>query len=279
MNGLRIDDDGAGVRRLTLDRVEVRNALTIDLRRLLPEALAAADADPAVRVVVVTGAGGHFCAGADINEFDRTWTPDEAAEYVATLAQPTFRALRAMSTPTVARVEGTAAGAGMFLALGCDIVVAADDARFVASHLNLALPPDWGGLWLLPRLIGLARAKALLLTGRPISGTRAADWGLIAEAVPAADLDGTVAGYTTALAAAPPHPLGLARLGLDRSFDTPLDAFLPWEAEAVAGCLSAPEHRARVAAFLDGKRSKHMKPGGSHWPGSSPTALISPTTV
>ena len=256
VNGLRIEDDGAGVRRLTLDRVEVRNALTIELRRQIPEALSAADADPAVRVVVLTGAGGHFCAGADINEFDRDWTPAEAAEYVTTLAQPTFRALRAMATPTVARVEGTAAGAGMFLALNCDIVIAAADARFVASHLTLALPPDWGGLWLLPRLVGLARAKALLLTGRALPAARAADWGLIAEAVPAADLDVTVAGYCEALVAAPPMPLGLARLGLDRSLDTPLDAFLRWEADAVALSLTAPEHRERVRRFLDAKRAK-----------------------
>ncbi len=149
---------------------------------------------------------------------------------MSSIAQATFRALRGLRKPTIAKVEGAAAGAGMFLALGCDIVVAADTARFVASHLNLALPPDWGGIWLLPRLIGLARAKALLLTGRPVGAVQAADWGLIAEAVPAADLDATVAGYGAALAAAPPLPLGLARLGLDRSLDTPLDAFLRWEA-------------------------------------------------
>ncbi|HYT40053.1 MAG TPA: enoyl-CoA hydratase-related protein, partial [Acidimicrobiia bacterium] len=184
-----------------------------------------------------------------------TWTPGEAADYVASLAQATFRALRGLHTPTVARVEGVAAGAGMFLALGCDIVVAADDARFVASHLNLALPPDWGGIWLLPRLVGLARAKALLLTGRPLSAARAADWGLIAEAVPAAELDATVAGYCAALAAAPPRPLGLARLGLDRSLDTPLEAFLQWEADAVAQCLTAPEHRERVQSFIAAKRA------------------------
>jgi 2-(1,2-epoxy-1,2-dihydrophenyl)acetyl-CoA isomerase len=252
VSDLHIDDDG-GVRTLTLDRVEVRNALTVELRRALPEALAVADADPAVRVVVITGAGGHFCAGADIAGLDREWTPGAAADYMTSLAQTTFRALRSLRTPTVARVEGVAAGAGMFLALGCDIVVAADDARFVASHLNLALPPDWGGIWLLPRLVGLARAKALLLTGRPLPAARAAEWGLIAESVPAADLDAAVAGYCQALAAAPPLPLGLARLGLDRSLDTPLDAFLEWEADAVALCLPSPEHRERVQAFLQAR--------------------------
>jgi len=255
VNGLRINDDG-GVRTLTLDRVEVRNALSLELRRQLPQALLAADADPAVRVVVITGAGGHFCSGADIGELDHDWTPAEAADYMTSVAQLTFLALRRLRTPSVARVEGAAAGAGMFLALGCDIVVAADDARFVASHLNVGLPPDWGGIWLLPRLVGLARAKALLLTGRPLPAARAAEWGLIAEAVPAADLDATVAGYCAALAAAPPLPLGLARVGLDRSLDTPLDAFLQWEADAVALCLTAPEHRRRVTAFLDAKRAR-----------------------
>ncbi|HEV7535591.1 MAG TPA: enoyl-CoA hydratase/isomerase family protein [Acidimicrobiia bacterium] len=254
-SGLRIEDV-EGVRTLTLDRVEVRNALTVELRHQLADALVAADADQQVRVIVVTGAGGHFCAGADVNVLDRDWTPAEAAEYASGAAQSTFRALRALRTPSVARVEGAAAGAGMFLALGCDIVVAADDARFVASHLNLGLPPDWGGIWLLPRLVGLARAKALLLTGRALPAARAADWGLIAEAVPAADLDATVAGYCEALAAAPPMPLGLARQGLDRSLDTGLDDFLRWEADAVAESLTAPEHRERVRKFLDARRVK-----------------------
>jgi 2-(1,2-epoxy-1,2-dihydrophenyl)acetyl-CoA isomerase len=259
VSGLRIADDG-GVRTLTLDRPEVRNALSLELRHQLRDALEAAGGDPGVRVVVVTGAGGHFCAGADINEFDRSWTPAEAADYMSSIAQATFRALRHLRKPTIARVEGAAAGAGMFLALGCDIVVAADTARFVASHLNLALPPDWGGIWLLPRLIGLARAKALLLTGRAVTAPQASDWGLIAEAVPVADLDTTVAGYCGALAAAPPLPLGLARLGLDRSLDTPLDAFLRWEADAVALCLTAPEHRQRVQTFIEAKRAKESPP-------------------
>lgn len=255
MSELRIDDDG-GVRTLTLDRPTVRNAFSRVLRHELRAAIEAADADPAVRVIVITGAGGHFCAGGDLNEFDVEWTPAEASEYMATVAQANFKALRNLRTPSIARVEGAAAGAGMFLALACDIVVAADNARFVASHLGVGLPPDWGGIWILPRLVGLARAKALLLTGRALSASDAAAWGMIAEAVPAAELDATVAGYAQALAAAPPVPLALARQGLDRSLDTDLDAFLQWEASAVALCITAPEHRQRVRAFLEAKRAK-----------------------
>lgn len=254
VDGLRIDDDPP-VRTLVLDRPAVRNALTAELRLGLRDALVDADSDPAVRVIVLTGAGGHFCAGADLNEFDRDRTAPEAHGYVTSIAQAVFQALRDLNTPTVARVEGVAAGAGMFLALGCDIVVAADDARFLASHLKVGLPPDWGGIWLLPRLVGTGRAKALLLTARSLPASEAKSWGLIAEAVPAADLDAVVAGYCADLAAAPPLALSLARRGLDRSLDTPLDAFLAWEADAVALALSSSEHRRRVQQFLASKRT------------------------
>jgi 2-(1,2-epoxy-1,2-dihydrophenyl)acetyl-CoA isomerase len=255
VSGLRIADDGA-VRTLTLDRPEVLNALTIPLRQALAAALVDADADPAVRVVVMTGAGTAFCSGGDVEEMDTDRTPVQAHEYTSTIANLVFRTLRGMSTPTVARVPGVAAGAGMFLALACDVVVAAEEARFVASHLGIGLPPDWGGLWTVPRLVGQARARALLLTARPIDARRAAEWGLIAECVPAAELDATVASYVKALVAAPPGALAAARDGITRSYDMPLDEFLDWEADAVAEALLDPEHRRRVRAFLERRRSR-----------------------
>ena len=255
VSGLRIDDGGA-VRTLTIDRPDVRNALTVALRQGLAAALAEADADPAVRVVVITGAGGTFCSGGDIEEMDTERTPEEAYAYAANTANLVFRTLRQMSTPTVARVEGSAAGAGMFLALACDVVVAADDARFVASHLAIGLPPDWGGLWTVPRLIGQARARALLLTGRPIAAPTAEAWGLIAECVPPAELDATVASYCAALAAPPPAALAAARDGIARSYDMRIEAFLEWEAQAVAAAIVTPEHRQRVQAFLERRRAR-----------------------
>jgi 2-(1,2-epoxy-1,2-dihydrophenyl)acetyl-CoA isomerase len=243
---------------VTLDRPAVRNALTVGMRMALRDALVEADADPDVRVVVVTGAGGHFCAGGDVNEFDVERTEAAAHEYATTVAQAVFRALRHMRTPTVARVEGVAAGAGMFLALGCDVVVASEDARFVASHLDLAVPPDWGAMWLLPRLVGLARAKALLLSRRPLPAATAAEWGLIAECAPAGRLDEVVEGWCADLASVPPMPLALTRAGLDRSLDTPLDGFLDWEAGAIALAIAAPEHRERVRQFIDRRRERTM---------------------
>jgi 2-(1,2-epoxy-1,2-dihydrophenyl)acetyl-CoA isomerase len=257
VSGLRIADDGA-VRTLTLDRPEVLNALTVPLRQGLAAALVEADADPAVRVVLITGAGTAFCSGGDVEEMDTDRTPTQAHEYTSTIANLVFRTLRGMSTPTVARVSGVAAGAGMFLALACDVVVAAEEARFVASHLGIGLPPDWGGLWTVPRLVGQARARALLLTARPIDARRATEWGLIAECVPAAELDATVASYCKALAAAPPGAMAAARDGIARSYDMPLDEFLDWEAKAVAEALLDPEHRRRVQAFLERRRSREQ---------------------
>lgn len=255
VSGLRIADDGV-VRTLTIDRPEVHNALTVPLRHGLAAALAEADAEPGVRVVIVTGAGGTFCSGADVTEMDTDRSPEEARAYATEVAGVVFRTIRRMTTPSLARVEGVAAGAGMFLALACDVVVAARDARFVASHLALGLPPDWGGLWTVPRLVGQARARALLLTGRPIAAPKAEAWGLIAECVPAGELDATVASYCEALSGPPPEVMAAARDGLARSFDLPLDAFLEWEAEAVSAAIQTPEHHRRVRAFLERRRGR-----------------------
>ncbi len=244
-----------GVCRVTLDRPHVRNALSTLGRTALATTLRAADRDPDVRVVVVSGSGGHFCAGGDINEFVVERTHAEARRYATEFAQPVFTVMRAMTTPTIACVEGVAAGAGMFLALGCDFVVAAHGSRFIASHLNLGVPPDWGSLWLMPRLVGLARAKSTLLTRRPLAAEVALTWGLIAECVPAADLAAVVDGYVADLVAAPSEALGIARQGLDRSFDMGLESFLEWEADVIAQTMVTDEHRRRVLAFIQRPRA------------------------
>jgi 2-(1,2-epoxy-1,2-dihydrophenyl)acetyl-CoA isomerase len=239
-----------GVRTVTVSRPKVRNALNVADRLALRDALVAADADPAVRVVVITGAAGQFCSGGDIREFGRFHNEEEAHRYAVEVAQTVFSTVRSLATPTVARVEGVAAGAGMFLALGCDIVVAGEDARFVASHLRLGVPPDWGAMWLLPRLVGMARAKLLLLTARPIDGPLAAQWGLIATCVPNSQLEQVVAGVCRDLRSLPPGALSLTRQGIERSLDMGLEEFLAWEAAGMAKAMVTAEHHARVEAFL-----------------------------
>lgn len=255
-SGTRAPSDGIravtreNIEFIEINRVDRRNALSIEDRFALRKALDEAESDPYIRAVVITGRGDHFCSGGDVREFTVDRDRLAAHHYALTTAQMVFRALRAMSTPTVARVRGAAAGAGMSLALGCDIVVAERDAYFHPAHLDLAVVPDWGLIWLLPRLLGLARAKAVLLARRRITAEEAMAWGLIAECVDSSQLDETVERYCNRLVDVPEVPLGLTRHGLDRSLDMPLDQFLEWEADAIAQVLPLPEHRERVEYFL-----------------------------
>jgi 2-(1,2-epoxy-1,2-dihydrophenyl)acetyl-CoA isomerase len=244
-----------GVARITISHQHRRNALTADDRWALTEALRSADENPSCTAIVVTGAGEHFCSGADIREFTVRRDRASAETYALTAAQTVFRTLRTLSTPVIARVRGVAAGAGMFLALGCDIVVADESASFFAAHLRLGVAPDWGAIWLMPRLVGLPRAKALLLTGGSIDATEAAHCGLIAECTPIDRLDERVDWYCGRIASFPPGVVAATRLGLDRSLDTPMDDFLAWEASVIADAMSSDEHADRVAAFLAGQRN------------------------
>jgi 2-(1,2-epoxy-1,2-dihydrophenyl)acetyl-CoA isomerase len=247
--GLQVEDRD-DCRLLTLKRPGRRNALTVEDRLNLAAALEAADRDPAVRVVVITGNGDYFCAGGDITEFQVERTRAEADAYAIEKAQIVFKAMRSMRTPTIGRVRGIAAGAGMYLALGCDIVIAEKGGFFHPGHLDLAVTPDWGAIWLMPRLVGMARAKAAMLTGGRIEFVTAERWGLIAECVSADRLDEVVADYCARIVRVPEAPMALTRKGLDGSLDRPLDAFLEWEAMVIADVMTRPEHRERVDAFL-----------------------------
>jgi enoyl-CoA hydratase/carnithine racemase len=240
-----------GTCRITIDRPGTHNALTIADRVALARALAVADDDPECRVVVVTGAGENFCSGGDINEFAHRRGREEAESYGRTTAQLVFRTLRAMRTPTLARVRGAAAGAGMFLALGCDVVVADETAVFHAAHLRLGVVPDWGAVWLLPRLVGVARAKALLLTGGSIAAAEARRDGMIAECVPVEALDERIDWYCAKVATFPVRAIELTRAGLDRSLDVSLAEFLEWEAVGIGELMSGDEHAALVSEFLN----------------------------
>lgn len=247
-----------GVRRIEIGDGERRNALTLADRRRLAAALRGADRDPEVRVIVLRGAGGHFCSGGDVREFERERDWVEAQRYAVQVAQESFAALRLSKTASIACVEGVAAGAGMYLALACDVVVAADSARFHPSHLDLGVVPDWGALWLLPRLVGLARAKALVIGGGSIEAAAAERIGLIAECVPAARLEAVVDGYCERLTGLPAEAVALALHGLEESGQLSAPDFLEWEAAAIAATASSPEHRQRVREFLG-----HDRPGSA----------------
>ncbi|QJY49920.1 enoyl-CoA hydratase/isomerase family protein [Pseudonocardia broussonetiae] len=212
---VRVEHDGA-VARIVLDRPDRHNAQTPGMWRELREATDALVADPAVRVAVLTGDGPSFSSGLDLDErrpgglLHRIATTDPGEGLAVTeQAQADFRWLSRAPFPVVAAVHGAALGAGLQLALSCDVRIVAEDAVLAVAELGLGAVPDLGATTDLPRLVGLERALDLILTARRFSGTEAVELGLALRAVPAADLEAEALAYAERLAAAP--RLALAR--------------------------------------------------------------------
>lgn len=169
---------------ITLNRPEALNSFTRSMHHALWAALERAEVDAAVRAVVITGAGRGFCAGADLAEFDFTPGPDLVARadpgpIIDQAFNPTTRRLQALRMPVLAAVNGVAAGAGVSLAMACDIAIAAPQASFIQAFSKIGLIPDAGGSWFLVERLGLARAMALAMTGDKLPAAQAKDWGLI----------------------------------------------------------------------------------------------------
>src|SRR4029453_5585597 len=199
-------DRSDGIARITLNRPDRLNSFT---RAMHAELQAALDEAKDARVVILTGAGRGFCAGQDLN--DRAVAPGEAVDLGETVEaswNPLIRTLTSLPQPIIARVNGVAAGAGANIALACDFVVAAKSAKFIQSFSAIGLIPDSGGTWVLPRLVGQARALGLTLTGEPLSAEKAEEWGLIWKCVEHEALDAEVDALAHKLASLP--PLGLA---------------------------------------------------------------------
>lgn len=223
-----LDRPADGVRRVTLNRPEVRNAMTPELTEAWTAALDEVEADPTVRVVVVTGAGPAFCAGADLS-----WL-DQADGEVATPGRlrdrmlPFYRAWlrpRRLAVPVVAAVNGPAIGAGLCLALACDLRYAGPDTVFSAPFVHIGTHGGMAATWLLPEAVGTVRARDMLYTGREVSGARAVEWGLATE-VGADPLELALRAAET-IAAAAPIATRLTKAGLEHAVS--LEAALQWE--------------------------------------------------
>ena len=243
-----------GVLRIVLNRPERRNSLDAAAVRAVVAALEAAAIDDALRAIVLTGAGGHFCSGADwvasnaAGERPRTGslqrrTPLQAHRVVQLLLE--------VQLPVVCVVRGWAAGLGFQLALAADFAIASDDARFWEPFIDRGFSPDSGATWLLPRLVGLARARDLLLLGRTLSGAEAAAWGLIHASVPEDVLDAEAAKVTAQLAAGPTVAIGLAKRCLARNLEEPLAHALDNESLALELSSRTADFREGLAAFAE----------------------------
>ena len=237
------------IARITLNRPDRLNSFTRQMHEELRDVLANLGE---ARVVVLTGAGRGFSAGQDLN--DRAVAPGEAVDLGETVEacwNPLIRTLTSLPQPVIARVNGVAAGAGANIALACDIVVAVKDAKFIQSFSALGLIPDSGGSWHLPRLVGQARALGLTLTGEPITGEQAAEWGMIWKAVDGERLDEEVNRIAERLAALPPLGLAAIKAIIRSTGSRTLDEELDLQRDEMRRLGFTEDYREGVAAFLE----------------------------
>lgn len=242
---------------LTLSRPEQGNAINTDLAADLLAAARDAAGDPAVRCVVLTGAGRMFCVGGDIAEFSAAG--DEAGPFIRALADTLHEAvlvLAGMAKPLIALVQGPAAGAGLSLAAAADIVIASEAAHFTAAYTAIGLTPDGGMTWLLPRLVGMRLAQDMMLTNRRLSAADAAAAGLVTRVVDADALAEDGRKLAAQMADGPTAAYGSVRRLLAESQAAPLSLQLEREAASIAAAAAGPEGREGVAAFAARRKAK-----------------------
>ena len=243
-----VERSGRGVVTITLNRPEKKNAINGAMWNDLLQEFRLIARSSADRVVVITGAGGAFCSGADLTgggtggERHQWYTMHEVGDVAL--------ALHRIPQPVIAKVGGVAAGAGLNLALGCDLIVAADDARFTEIFAKRGLTIDFGGSWLLPRLVGMHRAKELALFADIISAKEAAELGLVNRVVPAGELDRFVEDWANRLAAGPPIALAQTKRLLTNAFQVTLEQALEDEGWAQTVNFGTSDTQEAVQAFV-----------------------------
>jgi 2-(1,2-epoxy-1,2-dihydrophenyl)acetyl-CoA isomerase len=263
MSELLVERDDDGVGHIVLDRPAAKNALTIAMRDGIVDAIRDFRADPNVRAVVVTGAGDAFCAGMDLSASTvaQAGSPGFAArstsEALRAGVQTFIRELWELDKPTIAAVNGAAVGPGAHLALACDFVLVHPRTRFMWSFAKWGLVVDAGGAYLLPRLVGLPRAKAMVMLGDGATGAEAVDLGLAYKCVDDADaLMPATLELARTLAAGPTRSLGLSKVLLNRSFETDLAGSLELEGHFQSLATTSPDIVEGMAAFREKRDAK-----------------------
>ena len=252
-----IDD---GVARLTLNRPDKLNSFNAQMHEEVREAMKTVREDDGIRCLLLDANGRGFCAGQDLSE--RNVAPDaEVPDLGESLEQkynPLIRSLTSLEKPVVCAVNGVAAGAGANIALACDIVLAAESARFIQSFCNIGLVPDSGGTWILPRLVGHARAMGLALLGERLSARQAEEWGLIWKCVADDELAAEAGRLAKHLATRPTYGLGLIKRAMLASSANTLDQQLDLERDLQRLAGRSEDYREGVAAFMQ-KRDPEFK--------------------
>ncbi|MFE1415120.1 enoyl-CoA hydratase/isomerase family protein [Streptomyces sp. NPDC058746] len=253
-----------GVSWITLNRPDAMNALTWDQRERVIALLADASADPAARAVVITATGKGFCAGADLRGAPAT--TDRAADRVAgdvarmirLGAQRLITAVLDCEKPVIAAVNGTAAGIGAHLALACDLVIAADTARFIEVFVRRGLVPDGGGAYLLPRLVGPQKAKELMFFGDALPAAEAEQLGLVNKVVPGQDLEAAAREWAERLAQGPTRAIAMTKQLVNASLDGDRATALAAEATAQEINMTTADANEGVASFVERRTPKYL---------------------
>jgi 2-(1,2-epoxy-1,2-dihydrophenyl)acetyl-CoA isomerase len=233
---------------ITLNRPDRLNALDAPMHAGLAVALEEAR-DPAVRAVVLTGAGRGFCSGQDLREFQSL--PGGVREALEQTYHPNVRALRALEKPVVAAVNGPVAGAGISLACACDVRVGSSAATFVPGFIGIGLVPDAGSTWFLHRLLGFARAFEWMVSNRRLSAEEALTWGLLSEVVPEGDFAGRVEELASWYAALPTKGVAMTKRLFEHAYTSSLDEQLALEAELQQAATETADFTEGVQAFLE----------------------------
>ena len=249
-----------GVAILRLNRPDSLNSFTAEMHGEVREALTGAAQDKAVRAVLLTGNGRGFCAGQDLN--DRAVAPGDEmpdlGDSVESYYNPLIRLLTTMEKPVICAVNGVAAGAGANIAFACDIVIAGRSASFIESFCKLGLIPDSGGTWVLPRLVGMARARGLAMLGPKISAEQAETWGMIWQCVDDEELMPTALGLAEQMATQPTRGFAFTKQAFAASAANTLDQQLELEKELMRAAGKTHDYQEGVKAFLE-KRTPEYK--------------------
>lgn len=244
-----------GVLSIEIDRPDKKGALDVVAVRSMVETLEAASTDDTLRVIILTSSGNDFCSGSDLVAANRSGgekpRPGSLQRRTALQAHRLIAVLLETQLPIVCKVRGWAAGLGCQLALAADFTVADEDSRFWLPFTRRGFTPDSGATWLLPRLVGVARAKDLLLLGREVSGREAADWGMIHRAVPTDELDSVADGLVAELAASATVAIGLTKRNIHAALDNGIVQAMADEALALELSTRTADFREGIAALSE----------------------------
>lgn len=240
---------------ITMNRPDVFNSVNEQMKKELLEAFRNAEKDPAVRCIVLRGAGGKaFCAGQDLKEYQEA--KSSMKEMLEKGYNPIIKQMRTMEKPVIGMINGVAAGAGFSLALACDMRIMSDKAKLIQAFVRIGLVADSGSHWFLPRLVGTAKAFEYAATGRDIDAVEAKEVGLVNHVVAAADLEMATYELAGRLAAGATKAIGIIKRTLNRSMTMTFDELLAYEAMMQEVAAQSADHKEGVAAFIEKRAAK-----------------------